>query len=231
MPRKHHVRLKRTFPALLVALVLGLAVQPARAYEGVSDATSVELFHGWDKAHLTIGVKVGDSVPAYAVEGTKTAIARWQVALQQTFGSSVTLTLVTNSKAVAAADITVTLIQGNSGGVNFGGRTRCGTAKLKCNVTLGGSDQRPPIDVGRHPDLTDAELALRLAVHELGHAMGLGHAAPLESTNDAMGYGYFLEDDDVIISKCDMDGLLLVFAWVLNGTPPAMPSATSVSCV
>jgi hypothetical protein len=69
-----------------------------------------------------------------------------------------------------------------------------------------------------------------LALHELGHALGLGHAAPLESTNDSMGYGYYFEDDNSIISKCDMDGLLLVFAWVLNGTPPTMPSATSVSC-
>ena len=45
-----------------------------------------------------------------------------------------------------------------------------------------------------------------LVVHELGHALGIGHAEPLVGTLDVMGYGTEeVPFPEAVISACDMD--------------------------
>ena len=55
-------------------------------------------------------------------------------------------------------------------------------------------------------------------MHELGHALGLGHAQPLTDSTDLMGYGWHWSNGIVpTLSECDLAGIAIVFAWALEG--------------
>jgi hypothetical protein len=69
-----------------------------------------------------------------------------------------------------------------------------------------------------------------VTLHELGHVLGLGHAEPLEQTNDLMGYGWPDPVDHPVLSPCDLRTLEVVFAWAFAGTDPYPPTVDSVSC-
>jgi hypothetical protein len=60
-------------------------------------------------------------------------------------------------------------------------------------------------------------------MHELGHALGLGHATNLLESTDLMGYGW-PDLGDPVLSDCDLDALAFVFAWALEGSDPYPPA-------
>ena len=45
-----------------------------------------------------------------------------------------------------------------------------------------------------------------VTLHELGHALGLGHATNLLESTDLMGYGW-PDRGDPVLSDCDLDAL------------------------
>jgi hypothetical protein len=62
-------------------------------------------------------------------------------------------------------------------------------------------------------------------LHEIGHVLGLAHAAPLLTSNDLMAYGEFIADPespDPVLSQCDVDALAATWTAYLAGqaSPP-----------
>ncbi len=65
-----------------------------------------------------------------------------------------------------------------------------------------------------------------LRLHELGHALGLGHATNLLESTDLMGYGWDRANGiEPVLSDCDLDGIRYVFQWAVEGVEPYEPAA------
>ena len=109
-----------------------------------------------------------------------------------------------------------------AGGVVFCGYAFCG----EHGVQHPGGLDRPPSLV-REP--YDPEYLGWVTLHEVGHALGLGHATNLEESTDLMGYGW-PDLGDPVFSDCDLDALAFVFAWALTGTEPQPPGRGPYDC-
>jgi hypothetical protein len=88
------------------------------------------------------------------------------------------------------------------------------------------STEAPP-SWGQEP--YSPELLGWITMHELGHAVGLGHATNLLESTDLMGYGW-PDLGDPVLSDCDLDALAFVFAWALAGTEPTPPGERPYDC-
>ena len=230
--------LRRLVAPLVVLALLAAPVRPAVAQEvpvayGPSDAESIVLLHTffpgywWDHTDLTVAVQAAPNVDQVFVQAIHDAIATWSAVLASSF-PIVSLTNVTaTARNPQRADIVVHYVP-HAGGVVWGGRAQCGDHR--CNNVMVRSDVPDLIDVGV-PDY-DPLRVFRLTLHELGHALGLGHAEPLEGTTDLMGYGWSVPEPDVtpILSNCDLAALAVVFGWALEGVDPYPSSATEVIC-
>jgi hypothetical protein len=202
---------------------------------GESDAESILLLHAyypgywWDHADLTIAVLNAPNVDDENYDAIREAIETWSEVLAEEFDGAITLTDVTETaRNPQRADIVVHYVP-HAGGSQWGGYAVCGAKR--CNNIIVRSDVPDLIDVGV-PDY-DPQRVYRVALHEIGHALGLGHAEPLEETNDLMGYGWSVPEPDTtpILSQCDLDALRYeVFAWVFEGVDPYPSTAPEYVC-
>jgi hypothetical protein len=232
-------RIRFVVAATVVAVVLALGAAPAGAKKdqpvafGESDAESIALLHGfypgywWDHTDLTVAVLSSPNVDPVFVDAIRDAVATWSEVLAEDF-PYVTLTDITDTALnPQQADIVVHYVP-DAGGIVWGGYAVCGARR--CNNVLVRSDVPDLIDVGV-PDY-DPLRVYRVALHELGHALGLGHAEPLEETVDLMGYGWSVPEPDItpILSTCDIEALGVVFAWAVAGEEPHPSTETSYTC-
>ena len=67
-----------------------------------------------------------------------------------------------------------------------------------------------------------------ITLHELGHALGLGHATNLEESHDLMGYAWLGEGPDPLFSQCDLDLIAFLFAPLLSGAGPIGPGPSGL---
>ena len=175
----------------------------------------------WDHTDLTIAVQAHSSATAEQLAAIRSAIATWSSTLEECFDGLITLRDVTGAKR-QAADIVVHYVP-TAGGVVFGGYAICGDHK--CPNIIVRSDLPPSLD----RDPYDPEYLGWVTLHEVGHALGLGHATNLLESTDLMGYGW-PDLGDPVLSDCDIDALAFVFAWALNGTDPAPPGEGPYDC-
>jgi hypothetical protein len=175
----------------------------------------------WDHTSLTIAVEAHPSATAEQLDAIHAAIATWSTTLDECFDGLITLTNVTGSKR-RAADIVLHYVP-TAGGVVFSGFAVCGDHG--CPNVLVRSDLPPSLD----RDPYDPEFLGWVTLHEVGHALGLGHATNLFETTDLMGYGW-LDVGAPVLSDCDIDALAFVFAWAIDGTQPAPPGEGPYDC-
>ncbi len=175
----------------------------------------------WDHTDLTIAAQFHPSATPAQQAAIREAIATWSATLLDCFDGLITLTDVTGQQR-RAADIVVHYVP-TAGGVVFGGYAICGDHG--CPNILVRSDLPPSLD--REP--YDPEYLGWVTLHEVGHALGLGHATNLLESTDLMGYGW-PDLGDPVLSDCDLDALAFVFAWALTGSEPQRPAPGPYDC-
>jgi hypothetical protein len=223
--------------SLLFALVPGIAFAkpPASTQQTTcklpeSNAEGLEILsnyypgYWWDHTALTIAVQAHPKATDEQLDAIHDAIATWDAVLRDCFDGLITLTDVTDTQASEqkAADIVVHYVP-KAGGVVFGGYAICGDHG--CPNILVRSDLPPSLD----RDPYDPEYLGWVTLHEIGHALGLGHATNLLESTDLMGYGW-PDLGDPVLSDCDVDALAFVFSWALEGSEPQPPADGPYDC-
>lgn len=204
---------------------------------GPSDAESVAVLSGipgyknafwWDHANLTVAVRGSGNSDPVKLQAMRDAIEIWHEVLADRI-PQVTLTDVTDTKEPGQPDIVLRYVP-HAGGVQWSGVANCGVQKC-LNVIV-----RTDVPPGEKGEIdADQESPLRVertTLHELGHALGLGHASPIDSSLDLMGYGWSLANPDItpILSDCDVEGLNAAFGWLLKGEAPHPSVVDKVIC-
>ena len=220
---------------LLASQAQAQIVDPLRPAATPEDTDSVLLLHGaftypgywWDHTDLTVAVQAHPNVDEDSLAAVRQAIADWDFALRQAFGGLITLTDVTDEfTAKHKADIVVHY-NPTAGGTVFGGYAICGSNKNTCANVIVRSDLPPSLGL----DPYSPQYLYYVTMHELGHALGLGHAEPLLESTDLMGYGWNRTNMIVpVLSECDLEGIGVVFAWALEGVQPYPPTDARVLC-
>ena len=216
---------------VLVAMLSPLAASAQEPAEGVtcnlpeSNAEALVILsnyypgYWWDHTDLTVYVQAHPSATEEQLAAINGAIETWNAVLQECFDGLISLTPVNSRRA---ADIVVHYVP-TAGGVVFGGYAICGDHG--CPNILVRSDLPPSLD----RDPYDPEYLGWVTLHELGHALGLGHATNLLESTDLMGYGW-PELGDPVLSQCDVNALAFVFAWALEGSDPYPPAEGPYVC-
>jgi hypothetical protein len=170
----------------------------------------------WDDTDLTVAVQAAPNVSPEHLAAVRDAIEAWDAVLRECFEGQITLTDVTGQPR-RSADIVVHYVP-HAGGVVFAGYAICGAEG--CGNIIVSSEFAN--DEGYSP-----ELLYYITLHELGHALGLGHATNLEESTDLMGYGWS-DAPDPVFSQCDLDALAYLFGPLLGGEGPAGPGPSTL---
>jgi hypothetical protein len=224
-------RIAVTLVTLLASVLLATAPASAQTATGPtcdlpeSDAEALYILNAvhpnrytWEDTDLTVAVRAAPNVGEAYVEAIRNAIASWGDVLDECFDGRITLTYVADEQS---ADIVVHYVP-YAGGVVFAGYAICG-AKSCPNILV-----RSEFSAGEEIDDYSPEYLYYVTLHELGHALGLGHATNLRESTDLMAYGWIGSAPDPLFSQCDIDALAYVFSWALEGGSPSGPGPSDL---
>ena len=228
--------MRRSLVVAVVALVIGMlfAAPPASAAPTTSGATCnlpesdaealviLNTFYPnrylWDDTQLTVAVQAAPTIDEDYLEAVQDAIAAWDDVLRECFDGLITLTDVTGDdpSAQQSADIVLHYVP-TAGGAVFAGYAICGADGCP-NILV-----RSEFSTGLGIEDYSPEYLFYVTLHELGHALGLGHATNLRESTDLMGYGWIGDAPDPLFSQCDLDALAYLWSWALEGGSPSGP--------
>lgn len=171
----------------------------------------------WDETRLTVAVQAAPNVSDAHVDAVRDAIDAWDEVLRDCFDGEVTLTDVTGQPR-KSADIVLHYVP-HAGGVVFAGYAICGANG--CGNIIVSSEFAT--EEGYTP-----EYLYYVTLHELGHALGLGHATNLRESTDLMGYGWIGDAPDPVFSQCDLDALAYLLGPALSGDGGAAPGPSEL---
>jgi hypothetical protein len=174
--------------------------------------------YSWDHTDLTVAVRAAPNVGEDYLVAVRAAIASWGDILDECFDGLITVTYTSD---LQSADIVVHYVP-YAGGSVLAGYAVCGANG--CPNILVRSEFSPGQGI---QDYTP-EYLYYVTLHELGHALGLGHATNLRESTDLMGYGWIGAAPDPLFSQCDLDALAYLFSWALEGGSPPGPGPSNL---
>jgi len=195
-----------------IIAVLALSI-PSLTPVFANPNTIALLGFAWSHTTITYSISVAKSVDPIAAQAVRDAAAAWNAAIDS--GTKPDFQLV-EAPAGTNADIRIT-VKGGGGGV-------LGSTKTTTNSDGSVSYSKITISGKVSGDQLGHDTLQTITVHEMGHALGLGHS---DDPFDPM-YGFQNRPDKLNPSACDVTAFDAVHEWYPGTFHP--PTVSSVTC-